>query len=108
MEYFEQAAPSPYMTITHRVRPDKRTIIPAVTHVNGTARIQTVSQDTNPLYYRLIQTLEQMTGVPVVLNTSLNVMGQPMVCAPRQAIETFYGTGMHALALGSFYLTKAL
>ena len=105
-EYFVDVTSSPYMTITHRVQPDKYTVVPAITHVNGTARIQTVSQESNSRFYRLIQAFEKRTGVPMVLNTSLNVMGQPMVCAPRQAIETFYGTGLHALAMGSFYLSK--
>jgi carbamoyltransferase len=105
-EYFENVVPTPYMTMTFPVRKDKHAILPAITHVDGTARVQTVHRDTNPLYYRLIEEFGRQTGVPVILNTSLNVMGQPMVCAPRACIETFYGTGMDALAIGSFYLTK--
>lgn len=105
-EYFDNVIPTPYMTMTFPVRNDKRSVLPAITHVDGTARIQTVHRDTSPLYYRMIEAFGRQTGVPVVLNTSLNVMGQPICCAPRAAIETYSATGMDALALGSFYLTK--
>jgi carbamoyltransferase len=105
-EYFEGIVASPYMTMTFSVRPEKRTVIPAVTHVDGTARVQTVHKDTNPKYYNLIQEFEKLTGVPVILNTSMNVMGQPICCTPRSAVETFYGTGMDGLAIGPFYLSK--
>lgn len=105
-DYFEHFTPSPYMTLTFNVKPEKRRIIPAITHVDGTARLQTVSRGTNPRYHALISEFDKLTGVPMVLNTSFNVKGQPIVCAPRSAIEMFFGTGMDVLAIGSFYVTK--
>jgi len=102
--YFNPSSPGPYMLFTHRVtRPDA---IPAVTHVDGTARIQTVARDTNPAFYDLIASFGEITGVPVLLNTSFNVRGQPIVCTPDQAIDTFLTTGLDALVLGPFFLEK--
>jgi carbamoyltransferase len=105
-EYFERSAPSPYMTLIFDVKEGKRIIVPAITHIDGTARVHTVERQHNPLYYKLIKNFEAITGVPVVLNTSLNVQGQPIALDPKDALAVFYATGMQAMALGSFYLTK--
>ena len=83
-----------------------RSTIPAVTHVDGTARPQTVNEKTNPLYWRVIKEFGNISGVPVVLNTSFNIMGEPIVCTPPQAIRCFYGTGIDALAIGSYLVQK--
>lgn len=102
--FFEDAAPDPFMLTVYPVRPEMRAVIPAVTHVDGTGRLQTVTQHTNALYARLIGAFEQRTGVPVVLNTSFNE-NEPIVSTPAQAIDCFARTRMDALAIGS-YLVK--
>lgn len=105
-EWFETDYPSPYMILVYGVRPEKRPLVPAITHVDGTARVQTVSRRHNPKYYRLIEEFERLTGVPIVLNTSFNIRGQPIVHLPEQAIECFLTTGMDALFLEDFVLVK--
>jgi len=105
-EYLEDSRPSPFMILSFYVKQEKRREIPAVTHVDGTARPQTVEKSVNPKYYRLIKSFESYTGVPVVLNTSMNVQGEPMVCKPKEAINCFYTTGMDALAIGNYLITK--
>jgi carbamoyltransferase len=80
--------------------------VPAVVHVDGTMRAQTVDADTHPRYYRLLKAFERRTGVPVVLNTSFNVKGEAIVCTPRDAFRTFWSTGIDALAIGSFIIEK--
>jgi len=105
-DYFQPPGNSPYMTITFSVRPEKQEEIPAVVHVDGTVRIQSVSAKTNPKYHRLISEFAKITGMPVVLNTSLNVKGDPINCGPREALATFFSTGMDCLAMGPFYLCK--
>ena len=105
-EYFEDIITSPYMLFITQVRDDKKKAIPAVTHVDGTARPQTVNEKTNPLYWRVIKEFGNISGVPVVLNTSFNIMGEPIVCTPPQAIRCFYGTGIDALAIGSYLVQK--
>ena len=102
-EYFEQTHPSPTMLMVHQVRQEKRAIIPAVTHVDGSGRLQTVSQRTNPLYYQLIREFEHLTGVPVVLNTSFNE-DEPIVCTPEEALNCFQRTPMDVLFLGNYML----
>jgi carbamoyltransferase len=104
-EYFELEEPSPYMLLVAPVRPNKR-IIPSVTHVDGSARIQTVDRDTNPLFYDLIAEFDRLTGVPVIINTSFNVRGEPIVCTPADAYRCFVQTGMDYLALGNCLLDK--
>jgi carbamoyltransferase len=96
------------MILVYDVLPEKRALIPAVTHVDGTGRVQTVSRQTNPKYYRLIEEFDKLTGVPVVLNTSFNIRGEPIVHRPEQAIECFLKTGMDALFLGDYVLTKSV
>jgi carbamoyltransferase len=105
-EYLESAYDSPFMIFTSVVRPEKRAVIPSVTHVDGTARPQTVEPDVNPLYYRTIQAFGERTGVPVLMNTSFNLRGEPIVCTPTDAIRTFFSSGMDALFIGSFLVEK--
>jgi carbamoyltransferase len=105
-EYLESATDSPFMVLTAQVRPEKRSIIPSVTHVDGSARPQTVERDVNPLYWRLISEFGRRTGVPVVMNTSFNLRGEPIVSSPTDAIRTFFSSGMDALIIGSFVVEK--
>jgi len=97
----------PYMIATVMVRPEYRETLPAITHVDGSARVQTVSSKDNPDFHRLLQQVGVLNGREMVLNTSFNVKGQPIVNTPRQAIETFLGTGIDALYLGDFLVTRA-
>ena len=105
-EYFTDGVPSPFMTLTFDVRREKQEQIASITHVDGTARIQTVSHDTNPRFHRLISEFGKLTGIPMVINTSFNVKGQPIVCTPRDAVSTFFMTGMDHLVLGDYVLSK--
>ena len=105
-QYLESALDSPFMVLTAQVKPEKRSVIPSVTHVDGSARPQTVERCVNPLYWRLIQEFGQRTGVPVVMNTSFNLRGEPIVCSPTEAIRTFFSSGMDALVIGSFMVEK--
>jgi carbamoyltransferase len=97
---------SPFMTLTFDVQPEMRSRIASITHVDGTARIQTVDRQTNPRFHRLISEFDRITGIPMVINTSFNVKGQPIVCTPRDAVSTFYMTGMDHLILGDYVLSK--
>lgn len=104
-EFFEDAAPSPFMTIVFDVKDPKR--IPAVTHVDGTARVQTVHrQSGDDLYLRLLLELEKSIGVPMTLNTSYNINGQPIVNTPHEAIYTFYASGLDVLFVGNNRVRK--
>ena len=105
-EIFEGPLPSPYMLFTHRVRPAWRARIPAVVHVDGTARIQTVDPDQEPLVARMLAAVERRTGLPVVVNTSFNTAGRPMVDDPRDALECFGAAPISALALGPFLVRR--
>lgn len=96
---------SPFMEKVFRIRPEKRAEIPAVTHVDGTGRLQSVSRQTNPLYWTLIQTFAAKTGIPLILNTSLNE-NEPIVCTPDEAIQCFLRTRMDVLVLGSYYIER--
>ena len=104
-EYFEMSQPSPFMTQAYPVRAEKRGVIPAQTHVDGTGRLQTVSRHTNPKYWRLIKEFANRTGVPVVLNTSFND-NEPIVCRPEEAIECFLRTKMDVLVMGNTVVEK--
>ena len=97
---------APFMLFVYDVRPDKAGRIPAVRHTDGTARIQTVRREHNPLYYGVIKAFGERTGVPIVVNTSFNTRGEPIVCTPRDAVECFYTSPLDALAIGSFLLQK--
>jgi carbamoyltransferase len=105
-EWFVNGAVSPYMTFVYDVRRDKEGKIPAVRHVDGTARIQTINRSQNPAYYDLIQAFGKRSGVPVLINTSFNTRGEPVVCTPRDALESFFTTPLDALAIGSFIVEK--
>ena len=105
-DYLESATDSPFMILTAQVRPEKRALIPSVTHVDGSARPQTVEMEVNPLYWRLIDEFERRTGVPVIMNTSFNLRGEAIVHTPTDAIRTFYSSGMDALVVGSFLVEK--
>lgn len=105
-DYFSPARESPFMTVTFDATPLAKEEIPAVVHVDGTSRIQTVRRDENPLFYRFLKAYERLTGVGAVLNTSFNVAGEPIVCTPDDALRSFYTTALDALALGPFWLVK--
>jgi carbamoyltransferase len=104
-QFFERSHPSPFMNLAYAVRPEMRARIPAPTHVDGTARLQTVSRQTNPRYWVLIKEFEKLTGVPVLLNTSFNE-SEPIVLTPQEAIDCFLRTRMDVLALGNFLIEK--
>jgi carbamoyltransferase len=99
-DYFEQRHPSPTMLMVYQIREEKRAEIPAVTHVDGSGRLQTVSRKVNPRYYQLISEFNELTGVPVILNTSFNE-NEPIVCTPRHAIDCFMKTRMDVLYIGN-------
>jgi carbamoyltransferase len=105
-EVFEGPMPSPYMLFTHRVRPEWRDRIPAVVHVDGSARIQTVDRAEEPLVARVLEGVERRTGVPVMVNTSLNTAGRPMVDDPRDALECFGSAPVDALVIGPFLVRR--
>ncbi|HXM93965.1 MAG TPA: carbamoyltransferase [Candidatus Dormibacteraeota bacterium] len=105
-EYLESATDSPFMILTAQVRPEKRSIIPSVTHVDGSARPQTVEKEINPLYWRLIDEFGKRTGVPVIMNTSFNLRGEAIVHTPTDAVRTFFSSGMDALVIGGFLVEK--
>jgi len=105
-EYLESATDSPFMILTAQVRPEKRGVIPSVTHVDGSARPQTVEKEVNPLYWRLLDEFEKRTGVPVIMNTSFNLRGEAIVHTPTDAVRTFFSSGMDALVIGSFLVEK--
>ena len=106
-EIFAGPLPSPYMLFTHDVRPEWRDRIPAVVHVDGSARIQTVDRSEEPLVARMLERFEALTGVPVVVNTSLNTAGRPMVDTPRDALECFGSSPVDALAIGPYLVSRA-
>lgn len=104
--WFVDGAVSPYMTFIYDVRADRADKIPAVRHVDGTARIQTINRAQNAPYYDLIKAFGAKSGVPVLINTSFNTRGEPVVCTPRDAVESYCTTPLDALAIGSFILEK--
>jgi carbamoyltransferase len=104
--YFVGAVPDPFMIQVYPVRPEKRTVIPAVTHVDGSGRLQTVSRKENPLYWQLLKAFEKQTGVPVLLNTSFNE-NEPIVHRPEEALDCFLRTRMDALVMGHYALEKS-
>jgi carbamoyltransferase len=95
----------PFMVQVFQIREKKRRLIPAVTHVDGSGRLQTVYRATNPRYYRLIDAFAELTGVPLVLNTSFNE-NEPVVCRPEEALECFLRTQMDVLVLGDYFVTR--
>ena len=105
-EYFDIDIPSPYMLMVAKVKKPEK--IPAVTHVDGTGRLQTVSKNSNPLYYELINQFYKITGIPVIINTSMNVMGEPIVNTPKQAYSMILKTDMDYLMMGSYMISIIL
>lgn len=105
-EYIEDSFYSPYMIIAFRVKPEKIGEIPSVVHIDNTARIQSVAKKTNSRYWRLINEFRKITGTPVLLNTSFNIKGEPIVCKPEDALNTFMKTEMDYLAMGDYLVSK--
>ncbi len=105
-DWFKDAGVSPFMLFVYEVLPDKADRIPAVRHVDGTARIQTINREQNPVYYDLIKAFAARTGVPVLVNTSFNTRGEPIVCSPRDAVECFWTSPLDALVIGPYLLQK--
>ena len=105
-EWYEQDYPSPFMVLVYRTRLDKRELIPGVNHVDDTGRLQTVTREANPRFYRLIEEFERRTGVPIVLNTSFNE-NEPIVLSPEDAIETFRKTRIDLLVLGNLVVRRS-
>ena len=104
-DYFETDYPSPFMVQAYKIRPDRRAEIPAVTHEDGTGRLQTVERDVNPLYWSLLKRFGELSGVPILINTSFNE-NEPIVNTPAEALDCFLRTNMDVLAIGSFLVTK--
>jgi carbamoyltransferase len=102
-EFFEIGQPDPFMTLAPRIRPGKVHLIPAAQHVDGTGRIQTVTREANSRYYGVIAAFGELTGVPVLLNTSFNRQ-EPIVASPAEAVSCFLRTGMDVLVLGNLYV----
>ena len=105
-EWFEGARQSPFMLFVYNVKHDKADKIPAVRHVDGTARIQTINAQQHPRYHSLLKAFKQKTGVPVLVNTSFNTLGKPIVCTPRDAVECFWSSPFDALVIGSYLIEK--
>lgn len=105
-DWFDKADYSPFMLFVYDIKPDKVDTIPAVRHVDGTARIQTINNEQHPLYYNLLKAFKEKTGVPVLINTSFNTLGKPIVCTPRDAIECFWSQPFDALVIGKFLIDK--
>jgi len=104
--YYDQPTPSPYMLYAPTVKPGMEKRVPASTHVDGTSRVQTVSPSQNPLFYKLLKEFEALSGVPVIINTSFNIKGEPIVCTPEDAIKCFLGTDIDYLAIGNYLVEK--
>lgn len=105
-EYFDTKSNVPFMEKVFDVLPEKRENVPAITHVDGSARLQTIDKALNPLLHDLIEKFSQLSGVPVILNTSFNVMGEPIVESPIDAIRCFWSTGLDSLIIGNYLLEK--
>jgi len=106
-EYFQQTHPAPTMLMVYQIKPERCAQIPAVTHIDGSGRLQTVSREVNPRYYQLIEDFYKLTGVPLVLNTSFNE-NEPIVCTPRDAIDCFLKTRIDVLYLGNHVVRRNL
>ena len=105
-EYFDAITSSPFMTFTVNVKKEKQKLIPAIVHEDGTARLQTVEEQSNKLVYELLIEYKKITGIPIIVNTSFNVAGEPIVCTPLDAIKTFYISGLDALIINNFLIKK--
>lgn len=105
-QYFEEKTPSPFMLFTYHVKSSKKKKIPAVVHFDGTARTQTVNKEQNKLLYVLTEEFEKITGIPILINTSLNYARKPIVCTIEQSLDCFYNSGLDYLAMGNFLISK--
>ncbi len=107
-DYFvmDRGTKVPFMEKVYPVREDKRALLPGVTHADGTGRVQTVNRETNPEFYRVLMEFKKITGIPVVLNTSFNLNGEPIVCTPTDAVRTFFSCGLDALIMGDYLIRK--
>jgi carbamoyltransferase len=105
-KYLKKPLSAPFMILAFDATDAAKKDAPAIVHVDGTVRVQTVSADANPPYHRLLKAFERRTGVPIVLNTSFNIKGEAMICSPRDALRTFFSTGIDALAIGPFLVKK--
>ena len=105
-EYFDIRGNSPYMTFLFSVHEEKKKKIPAITHIDGTSRIQTVSRKTNPLLYGILQQFERLTDLPALLNTSYNLRGLPISATVRQTLQTFFSSGIDILLVENILLDK--
>jgi carbamoyltransferase len=104
-DWFEEDDAVPFMMQVFQIREEKRNLIPAVTHVDGSGRLQTVSRSTNPRYHKLIETFQRLAGVPMVLNTSFNE-NEPVVCKPNEALDCFLRTKMDVLVMGNIIMFR--
>jgi carbamoyltransferase len=104
-EWFETDDDVPFMMQVYQVRAEKRALIPAVTHIDGSGRLQTVCRDTNPRYHKLIEHFSRLTDVPMLLNTSFNE-NEPIVCTPTEALACFLRTRMDLLVIGNFLIAR--
>jgi len=107
-DYFDidEGVEAPFMEKVYRIKQGKRNLIPAVVHVDGSGRLQTVTKDTNPKFHKLLREFKKITGVPVLLNTSFNLSGEPIVCTPKDAVRTFYSCGLDVLVMGNYVIIK--
>lgn len=105
-DWFEEDDDVPFMMQVYQIREDRRSTIPAVTHVDGSGRLQTVDRQSNPRYYRLIESFQELTGIPLLLNTSFNE-NEPVVCMPEEALDCFLRTKMDVLVLGNWFLSRS-
>ncbi len=105
-QYVQGYYQSPFMILSFRVKPEKEKELAAAAHIDKTVRLQSVSKQTNPYYWQLIDEFRKITGLPAVLNTSYNLAGEPIICTPRDALRTFYGSGMDCLAMGDYLIEK--
>ncbi|MBU1854971.1 MAG: hypothetical protein KKF89_04585, partial [Nanoarchaeota archaeon] len=105
-EYFQIDREVPYMLFVYPIKKEKRKLIPSVTHVNGTGRLQTIRRNQNQKYYDLIKEFEKLSKVPILINTSFNIRGEPIVCKPEEAYRCMMGTGIDYLVMNNFLISR--
>lgn len=105
-EWFTYDHEAPYMLFVFDVKEEKRSLVPGITHVDGSGRLQSVDTQRNPKYHRLITEFKRLTGVPMIINTSFNIKGEPIVNTPTDAVRCFLGNGLDYLVLGDFIVNK--
>jgi carbamoyltransferase len=104
--YFDLKDPSPFMLTLETLKEEKRSFFPSIGRIDGRTKVQTVSRKTNPIFWELLNHFYELTGVPLLINTSFNAMGEPLICTPRDAVKTFFSTGIDYLAMGNFLVRK--